>query len=221
MSLNVLIFGATGLCGSSFVKYAVKERALSVTTISRRKLTVSYEPEKVNSVIEENSENWSHLIPPNTDIVLSGLATTRGEAGKENFYKVDHDLNLALARAAKSQGCTTYVLVSSIGADANSMFFYLKTKGEIERDVLALNFDRTIILRPGPLVGERDKSKGLFNAIVAKLGGLLYKTSLQSLLSYPVYGDDVGKVGIKLALDSTHSEKVQIVESKEILKLLT
>ncbi|SCU98871.1 LAMI_0F16556g1_1 [Lachancea mirantina] len=220
MAVNALIVGATGLCGSAFLKYATVESGFaSVTTITRRKPHNS-QAEKVKSIVEKNSASWADMIPNNINVMFSGLATTKGDAGsKENFYKLDHDLNMELAKRAKSLGCETYVLVSSAGADERSHFFYLKTKGEIERDILALGFDKTIILRPGALLGERAESKGFFNSLVANIGGLTYRTGLQGLVGYPVYGDEVGRVGITLALDTSRTEKVQIVESKEILEL--
>ncbi|SCU78653.1 LAFA_0A07734g1_1 [Lachancea sp. 'fantastica'] len=220
MSFNALILGATGLCGSAFLKYAVAEPAFSsITTVTRHELQ-EFKTEKVKSIVVKDSATWAEQLPENANIMFSGLATTRGEAGsKENFYKLDHNLNLELAKKAKSQGCKTYVLVSSVGADVNSRFFYLKTKGEIENDIIALDFDKTIILRPGPLLGQRHKGKGFFNAAVAKIGAAFYDTSLQGLLSTPVYGDEVGKVGVALALDSSRTDKVQVVESSEILKL--
>ena len=38
------------------------------------------------------------------------------------------------------------------------MYGYLKMKGEIEEHVKELGFERTIILRPGLLVGNRTES---------------------------------------------------------------
>lgn len=219
MSSRALIIGATGLCGSAFVKYAAKDPSFTeIATISRKALNGNYDG-KVRSLILEDSSNWSAAVPENYDILFSGLATTRGEAGKENFYKVDHDMNLQLARSAKEKGYSTYVVVSSTGADENSMFYYMKTKGELERDILALGFERTIILRPGPLLGERTKSKGLLNGLSSKIGSIVYRTKLQSVFGCPVYGDEVAKVGVKLALDTSDTAKIKIVESAEILRL--
>ncbi|CUS23012.1 LAQU0S08e00188g1_1 [Lachancea quebecensis] len=219
MSSQALIIGATGLCGSAFVKYAAKDPSLKeVLTISRRGLNDNYGG-NIRSLVLEDSTAWPAAIPENFDVLFSGLATTRGEAGKENFHKVDYDMNLQLAKSAKEKGYSTYVLVSSTGANANSMFYYMKTKGELERDILALGFERTIILRPGPLLGERKKSKGFLNDLSSKIGSVVYRTRFQSFFGSPVYGEEVGKVGVRLALDASNTAKVKIVESAEILRL--
>lgn len=91
---------------------------------------------------------------------ISALGTTRGQAGSvENQRKIDYDLNLALAKAAKAAGATTYVLVSTSGANDKSFLAYPRMKGELEEAVKELGFDHTVILRPGLIVGSREDSR--------------------------------------------------------------
>ena len=45
--------------------------------------------------------------------------------------------------------------MSSAGSSSSSHFFYPKMKGELEDAVKALDFDHTVILRPGALLGQR------------------------------------------------------------------
>ncbi len=45
------------------------------------------------------------------------------------------------------------VLVSSLGANPSSRIFYLRVKGETERDISALGFDSLTIARPSLLLG--------------------------------------------------------------------
>lgn len=90
------------------------------------------------------------------EIFYSGLGTTRAIAGGlENQRKIDHDLNIALARAAKDAGVKVYVLISSAGANKTSYNPYLKMKGEIEEAVSELGFEKTVLIKPGLLVGTR------------------------------------------------------------------
>jgi uncharacterized protein YbjT (DUF2867 family) len=46
-------------------------------------------------------------------------------------------------------------VVSSIGANAGSSNFYLRTKGEMERDLQQIPFTALFILQPSFLLGER------------------------------------------------------------------
>jgi uncharacterized protein YbjT (DUF2867 family) len=73
---------------------------------------------------------------------------------------VDHGYQLRVAEAARRNGVATYVLVSSGGASPRSRIFYSRMKGELERDVEALRFPRSRILRPGLLDGERREVRG-------------------------------------------------------------
>ena len=84
------------------------------------------------------------------------LGTTIRQAGsREAFLAVDRDLVLALAESARGLGARQALLVSSVGASAQSGNFYLRVKGEAERGLAALGFERVDCLRPGLLLGER------------------------------------------------------------------
>ena len=70
------------------------------------------------------------------DAVICALGTTKAKAGsQEAFRYVDYTLPLVFAKAAHGAGVETFALVSAIGAATNSMFFYARTKGEVERDI--------------------------------------------------------------------------------------
>lgn len=55
------------------------------------------------------------------------------------------------AKVAKEQGVKEMAIVTARDANTNSFFAYNKLKGEIERDVLAVGFEKTLIARPGLL----------------------------------------------------------------------
>lgn len=93
-------------------------------------------------------------------IFLSALGTTKAIAGSfEAQRKIDYDLNLDLAKAAKEAGVETYVLISSASANSTAYFAYSKMKGELEDAVKALGFKHTVLLRPGLIVGDRTDSR--------------------------------------------------------------
>ncbi len=66
---------------------------------------------------------------------------------------------LRFARAALARGARRFALVSSLGADARSRVFYSRVKGEVERDLQGLGFERLVILRPSLLLGARDEHR--------------------------------------------------------------
>jgi uncharacterized protein YbjT (DUF2867 family) len=74
---------------------------------------------------------------------------------RANFETIDHDAVVAFARIAKEHHATSLTLVSSMGANAKSRFFYNRVKGRTEQDVTALALRSLIIFRPALLVGPR------------------------------------------------------------------
>lgn len=114
---------------------------------------------KVTYIVDENSLSWPQRVPPNP-IFFSGLATTSAAAGGfEKQYKIDYQLNRDLAEAAHRAGSHTYVLISALGANAKSMFPYVKMKGELDDAVSAMGFKHTVIIRPSVILGPRNQLK--------------------------------------------------------------
>jgi uncharacterized protein YbjT (DUF2867 family) len=74
---------------------------------------------------------------------------------KENFEKIDHDAVVGFANIAKAHDAKSFTLVSAIGANAKSRFFYSQVKGRTENDVKALGLRSLIIFRPALLIGPR------------------------------------------------------------------
>lgn len=84
------------------------------------------------------------------------LGTTIRAAGSEPAFRaVDHDAVLAFAGALRRGGTPEFRVISSVGADPAAGSFYMRVKGEMERELGALNFPRLLIFRPGLLRGPR------------------------------------------------------------------
>lgn len=60
---------------------------------------------------------------------------------------------------AKSAGCKYLALVSAAGAAASSIFLYSKTKGQLENDVIALQFDALRVYRPALIQVKRKEER--------------------------------------------------------------
>lgn len=172
---STAIAGGTGLVGGNILTVLSNHSAVSVIhAYSRRELPRS--SPKLQPLTSSDSSTWPSLYPRNTPLFISALGTTRGAAGGiDNQRKIDYDLNLDLAKAAKKAGATTYVLVSSSGANPTSFLAYPKMKGELEEAVKKLGFEHTVILRPGLIVGNREDSRPpefAFRKIAGLMGSL-------------------------------------------------
>ena len=154
-----IVLGSTGLIGKHLLSY-LGEKDLSVIAISRR--PIDDIPKNVSPMIIDFDEflDQGHL--PDCKHIYICLGTTIKKAGsQESFKKVDLDYCLGFARKARESGATTISLVTSVGANADSKNFYLKTKGELENKIKAMGFDSVNIFQPGLLLGNRDEIRPL------------------------------------------------------------
>jgi uncharacterized protein YbjT (DUF2867 family) len=88
----------------------------------------------VNPVGSRLEELVPVLMSYKPDAVICALGTTQAKAGsKEAFRYVDYELPIAFGKAAHAAGVETFAIVTAMGASANSMSFYYRTKGEVER----------------------------------------------------------------------------------------
>lgn len=154
-----IVLGSTGLIGKHLLTY-LGEKDSSVIAITRR--PIDNMPKNVSPMIIDFDEflDQGHL--PDCKHIYICLGTTIKKAGsQESFKKVDLDYCLGFAKKARESGATTISLVTSIGANADSKNFYLKTKGKLENEIKTMGFDSVNIFQPGLLLGNRDEIRPL------------------------------------------------------------
>lgn len=155
MKKTALIAGATGLVGSYCLEYLLQSDSYEQVICVTRRAIANSSP-KLQQVIADTNNLAEKLKDIKADDVFCCIGTTIKKAGsREAFKLVDFTYVKILAEQTKMNGAISFAVVSSIGADANSYNFYLRTKGEMENAVKACNFSKTIILRPSLLLGPR------------------------------------------------------------------
>ncbi len=159
-SRTACLLGATGLVGGFCLNELKQSNAYGrIVVITRRELNLPPNPAVTEQVASDLSK-LSSLDFQGVGDVFCALGTTIKQAGSQAAFRaVDYDLPLIAGRAAKQAGVKQFILVSSIGADPTSSNFYLRTKGELERDLAAVGFDALHILRPGLLLGQRKEHR--------------------------------------------------------------
>jgi uncharacterized protein YbjT (DUF2867 family) len=86
------------------------------------------------------------------------LGTTIAKAKtKEAFKSVDYNYVVELAKLAERSHCKKFLVISSIGANASSTNFYLRTKGEMENAINSFYIPEIYIFRPSILLGKRNE----------------------------------------------------------------
>lgn len=161
MNKKACVLGATGLVGSNLLLLLTNDTYYSaIHVITRRK--VHLQARSVSQYIADfnNLETVAHAF--SVDDVYCCLGTTMKKAGsKEAFKQVDYDYVVKAARIAHAQGAKQFLVVSAIGADPHSLFFYNRIKGQMEKDVASIQFDAVHIFRPSLLLGQRDEKRFL------------------------------------------------------------
>ncbi|GAB4024695.1 MAG: hypothetical protein Fur0010_27930 [Bdellovibrio sp.] len=194
--MKVTVFGATGLIGSLVVEEFSKLSEIEKIYQVVRKEQTSHS-KKVENII------WKgETLPPEiyqVDAIVCCLGTTIKKAGTQEAFKaVDYYLPLMIAKQFKNYGGQNYIIVSALGADQKSKIFYNKVKGELERDLIQLNFKKLVILRPSLLLGPRNESRPgeffaqkispLFSPLMigslAKMRPIKAETVAQNLVSF-------------------------------------
>ncbi|HCQ7474115.1 TPA: NAD(P)H-binding protein [Klebsiella michiganensis] len=155
---QVLLTGATGLVGGHLLRMLLNAPDIkSIAAPTRRPLS------DISGVFNPHdpqlTDALAQVVDP-VDIVFCCLGTTRREAGsKEAFVHADYTLVIDTALVGKKLGAQHMLVVSAMGANAHSPFFYNRVKGEMEEALIEQQWPRLTIARPSMLVGEREKKR--------------------------------------------------------------
>jgi uncharacterized protein YbjT (DUF2867 family) len=162
------IIGSTGLTGSFLVRKLLADSEITkVVSVSHKSLNIA-NTKLTEVLISDLAELLSIESRIRGELYFCCLGTTIKAAGsKENFEKVDHTAVVAFAKIARAHDARSFTLVSAMGANASSMFFYNQVKGRTEDDIKALGLRSLIIFRPALLVGPRHEFR-LAEKIAAK-----------------------------------------------------
>lgn len=192
MNKTAIVIGATGLVGRQLLQQLLADESFSKVKIFVRRSTGVSHPK-----LEEHMINFDQIEASRSevtgDVLFSCLGTTLKQAGgKEQQYKVDFTYQYEFAQAAKENGVPAYVLVSSASANAASRIFYTRIKGELEDAVKKLGFEKTIIVQPSVLQGDRETER-----MGEKMGGKIIN-SLGKILPFlkkyrSISGEQVAK----------------------------
>jgi uncharacterized protein YbjT (DUF2867 family) len=216
---KAIVFGSSGFVGSHLLSGLLDSPDYEqVSAVVRKSLNIAHP--KLTTLIGDYDSLADLKSEIAADEVFIALGTTKAKSPVEaDYYRVDHDYPVLAARIAKERGAKSVFLVSAVDADPNAKFFYVRTKGETERDVIALDFEHTNIFRPSMIVGNRNERRSLLEAALMK-----FWPALNPLLTWKggkykgIIGEDVAKAMIKSAKNQT--DKLKTYEWKEMHDLL-
>jgi len=158
--MNTLVIGATGATGRELVNKLLIDGDFSLVTIFvRTDPNIKHKKLKINVIDFKELEKYKDIIKG--DILFSALGTTKKDAGgKDEQHEIDYTYQYEFAKTAAENGVANYSLVSSVGANAKSSFFYPKIKGALEEAVKKLDFKKIDIFQPPMLIRQPDLMRG-------------------------------------------------------------
>ena len=214
---TALIIGSTGLIGSQLLNFLLDSNDyLKVITFVKRDTGIKH-PKLSQHVIDfDKPETYKDLVVG--DDFFCTIGTTIKKAGsKEAFRKVDFEYPRQFAAFALQNKVKQFLIISSLGADAKSGNFYLKTKGEIQDFLKDCNFESVSVLQPSLLLGNRTEFR-----LGEKVGAFFMKSLsflfLGNLKKYkPIECKTVAKALLKIA--QTNNKGFKIYESDAIQEI--
>ncbi|KAJ2760791.1 Oxidoreductase htatip2 [Coemansia sp. BCRC 34490] len=166
---NALVLGGTGEVGREVIKHLMASDAFDkVTVFTRRPIeyTGAHAEKLVQKPVDfENTEQLERDFAGHSHAFCC-LGTPRGRSGIDTYYKVDHDYVVNSAKACKTANVEHYSICTTSGADKNSMFSYMKAKGQAEDEIQNMGFPRVSIFRPAMLLCDSDDARLLEKTVM-------------------------------------------------------
>ena len=168
--LKIAIIGATGAIGKEIIDAAKQSTFVEALYLIVRKPLEEWKQEdfkpQLNVIQKENFDDLSDVGEQLKDVGIDTFMCTLGtqtKHGKETYIKVDYQYPLNFAQLAKDLGIPNFCLLTSSGACSKSPFFYLKTKGQTEDAIKALELPQLSIFQPGLLLNRRNDDRTVEN----------------------------------------------------------
>ena len=215
--IKITLFGPTGLIGNEILKLLENDSDFEkINVVSRRPLELKSKKSNLNIIDFKNFNSYLNVID-GSDIVLAAIGTTQSKVGfnKKKYREIDFDIISNAVKACKEKNVKHFSFVSSAGADINNKSFYLKLKGEIEKEVESKQLNSSTVYRPSLLLGNRKENR--FGEKVAQI--LIPLISFLFPDNYkPIKAIDVAKAMV------TESKKIEpgfkIYHYSDILKMI-
>ena len=218
MKKTAIIIGASGLTGNLLLQLLINDQRYETIKLFGRK-KIEGLPSKVKQYTGNLFELENFKTEFTANEVYCCIGTTAKKTPNKTVYKaIDYGIPVNAAKLAKENNINTFVVVSALGANADSSIFYSKTKGEMERDVLQQNIKNTYILQPSIIGGNRKETR-----IGEKIGLVIFKLFqpffIGKLKKYSLTeAEDIAQAMINLANSTSIKTKITSDQITKISK---
>lgn len=212
-----IVIGATDLVGKQLIKRLQDEPTCQqITAVVRKHQNDLDALDKVQQLVLEDFLMLNDQDVSKHSHGFSCLGSTMKKAGsKQAFYSIDYTINAHFAELLQ-QTSAHYLLLSAMGADPQSHFYYNRVKGELEEYVQTLTLDRISLIRPSLLIGERPEQRFLED-IAQQVYHKVSRFIPDSFAYKPVTAEQVAHTMVEAAL--TQTVKFEIYDNLRIQKM--
>ncbi|WHY95181.1 NAD(P)H-binding protein [Peribacillus simplex] len=152
---TALILGATGLVGTQLVKELSNSKIYSEIHLLTRSEMKFTDPKCIVHVVDfDNLSKYADLFKV-SDVFICLGTTIKKAKSKEAFRKVDYDYVIEATKMVKTVNVEKLLVITAMGANSKSKFFYSRVKGDVEGTLQHLELNTVHIFRPSLLLGDR------------------------------------------------------------------
>lgn len=205
---KAIIIGATGLVGLALIEQLLSSDDFeSITVVVRKKTDKLDAYTKVTQFVLED-----FLLLNDEDVngfthAFSCLGSTIKQAGsKDKFYAIDYEINAHFADLIQDKNIHL-LIVSALGANANSPIFYNKVKGQLEDYLKKLSIYKLSIFQPSLLIGKRSEVR-LLEDTAQTLFKLVEKTWTKPFKYKPISAEQLAHTMVIAAQTQTAAFKL-------------
>lgn len=150
---TAIVLGSTGLIGAELVKLLQASPHYGSILLLNRRPSGLVHPKVAERIIDFDAPDLSGI--SGDDLYIAFGTTLRKAGSQAALHRIDCAYPTAIASLLRERNLKRVLLVSSVGADTASSAFYLRTKGQLEQNLIALGFEQTVIARPSLLLGRK------------------------------------------------------------------
>lgn len=158
---TAVVFGSSGLVGREVVHLLIETPEIHKIILPVRRINDAFRSDKIRHIVVDFDNLLASENDWKGDVYFFCLGTTMAKAkSREAFYRVDYTYTCQAATIACRQNPNArLLLVSSMGADSSSVFYYSRVKGDVEKTLMALPCAKVSVFRPSLLLGNRGEKR--------------------------------------------------------------
>jgi uncharacterized protein YbjT (DUF2867 family) len=204
--LTIVMLGASGAVGTETMQMLLKMPNVErLTLLGRTPISgITANIVKQHKIDIFNAHSYADLLEGHDTAICTLGVGEPSKMGKEEFIKIDKTAVLDFAKACKKAGVAHFQLLASVGIDAKSSSFYLKTKGELVEELIALNFEQLSVFQPSMILTPTNRY-GFTQAVALFITPFLNPLFFGSWRKYR--GIPVDVLGKAMALNALNRNK--------------